>query len=137
MRSVELRRWQIDLGCRFVKAVGSVDPGRGFLSLPFVFSTVPFCHGACGSQNQPAAPIPLSSRRHAENSVPVKRDRLACLGGQGRRPGDQRFHGRLGVTILITHDNRKSADPLDQGGDITLSFSLREIIRSRSQWPNS
>lgn len=42
LRGVELRCWQIDLKYRFVNAVGSVDLGRYFRSLLFVFSTVPF-----------------------------------------------------------------------------------------------
>ena len=35
-----------------------------------VFSTVPFCQGAWGSQNQLSAPIPSFRRCQAENSVP-------------------------------------------------------------------
>lgn len=41
-------------------------------------------------------------------------------------PRNQRFHDRLGVAILIAHDNRESADPLDQGGDIHLAVFIAE-----------
>lgn len=68
----------------------------------------------------------LQSPPGRELGATIKGDRLACLGGQGGEPRDQCFHDRLGVAILIAHDNGKSADPLDQGGDIHLAVFLAE-----------
>ena len=138
LRGVELRRWQIDLRNRFVSAVGPVERGRYLRSLLLVFSTVPFCQGAWGSQNQLSAPIPAFRCDQAENSVPRSKV-MDCRAsaGRGARPSisasmiglDWRSSLRRTTTYRLT---RSTSDVT-----LTLPWSLRNSIRSHSQCPNS
>lgn len=54
---VPFRRSQIAFVLRFENAASSVSRGKYRRARLFRFSTDPFCHGACGSQNQLSVPI--------------------------------------------------------------------------------
>lgn len=77
------RRSQITFLLRLECAMSSVSRGRYRRARLFRFSTVPFCHGDEGSQNQLSVPMPGLSLRHARNSKP-RSNVIDFRAGRGR-----------------------------------------------------
>jgi hypothetical protein len=67
---VLFKRSQIDFISRFESAATGASRGKYRRARLFRFSTEPFCHGACGSQNHASVPIPGFSLRQSRNSMP-------------------------------------------------------------------
>jgi hypothetical protein len=67
---VPFKRSQIDFISRFESSATGASRGRYRRARLFRFSTEPFCHGACGSQNHASVPIPGFSLRQFLNSMP-------------------------------------------------------------------
>ncbi len=95
---------------------GSTSLESHFLARPLVFSTVPFCQGDCGSQNQVAELRPT-----------VEGDRAACAVGQGLKRADEALHDRPRLPVVVAQENSKTADPLDQRRHVRLAELLAEL----------
>ena len=65
-----MRRAQITSKLSGVIVDGSISRGSHLWALRFVFSTVPFCHGALGSQNQVCVPTSACRCGQSMNSEP-------------------------------------------------------------------
>ena len=71
LRGVALRRAQITSRCLCEIVEGSISRGNHLRARRFVFSTVPFCHGALGSQNQVCVPTSACRCGQSMNSEPA------------------------------------------------------------------
>jgi hypothetical protein len=106
---------------------GSTSLESHFLTLPLVFSTVPFCQGDCGSQNHLWVPMLAWRYGQSVNSAPVEGDRTAGKMGQGLQGLYEAVHNRPGLPIIVAQKDRKAADPLDKRRHIGLSELLAEL----------
>ncbi len=115
----------------------SVLRGRCLRSLRFVFSFVPRCHGAFGSQNQTSAPNPFFNSRQDANSVPRSKvnDLRAFWGREANLSTTWCIMG-LDWRSLFRNNAVYLALRSTNVVMFALPYSLRNMTRSPSQWPN-
>ena len=134
---VPFSRSQIAFISRSVIAAIGVSRGKYLRARLFRFSTDPFCHGACGSQNQASVPIPGLSLRHPENSMPRSNViDFRAVWGRGSITFMSCAMKCLELRSLLR--NKTANRVFRSTNDATFAFpcSRRKIIKSPSHSPN-
>ena len=133
---VLFKRSQIDFIFRVESTATGASRGKYRLARLFRFSTEPFCHGACGSQNHASVPIPGFNLRQSRNSIPRSKVIDLCAGwGRGSITPISLFIRCVVLRSLLRNNTAKRVFRSTREATFVLPCARSKIIRSPSHSP--